>query len=99
MFWLSYRHWDGRFAGAVVIESNALIYARMRVALSGVDKGLAFVSGDVLDQDSMRQLPIALLGRLLNPSDLRTLERALVKKKPVQSGCRTKSPSRARDNR
>jgi hypothetical protein len=49
MFWLSYRHPNGSFAGVVMIESNALVNARMRVALSGADKGLAFVSGDILD--------------------------------------------------
>lgn len=64
MFWLSYRHQDGSFAGAVVIESNALINARMRVALSGAEWG---------------EMPIELLGRLLDPSDLRKLERMLRK--------------------
>lgn len=38
-FWMTYRHRDGSFAGAVVVESNALINARMRV---GADKGLTF---------------------------------------------------------
>lgn len=82
LFWITYRHRNGSFAGAVVVESNALINARMRVALSGADEGLTFVSGDVLDDDSMRQVPVDLLGRLLDPSDLQKLERMLIKKKP-----------------
>jgi hypothetical protein len=47
---MTYRRLYGSFAGAVVVESNTLINARMRVALSGADQGLTLVSGDVLDQ-------------------------------------------------
>jgi hypothetical protein len=100
LFWLSYRHRDGSFAGAVMIESNALIYARMRVALSGADKGLAFISGDVLDPDSVGEMPSDLLGSLLDQSDLRKLERLLLKKKPPERSVRRpKSPSQLRDSR
>jgi hypothetical protein len=71
LFWLSYRHRDGSLAGAVVVESNTFIYARMSVALSGADKGRMFVSGDVLDPDSLGQMPADLLGRLLDQTGLR----------------------------
>jgi hypothetical protein len=46
LFWLNYRHSDGRFAGVVVIESGDLIHARLKSALAGLDDGLEFVSGD-----------------------------------------------------
>lgn len=81
LFWLSYRHTNGSFAGVVMIESNALVNARMRAALSGVDEGLLFVSGHVLDSDNTAQVPSNLMGRLLGRADLRKLERILLDKK------------------
>jgi hypothetical protein len=48
-FWLTYRHRGGSFASALVIESNALINAR--TAIAGADKGVTFVSGDMLDDE------------------------------------------------
>ncbi len=41
-FWLTYRVPDSGPAGVVVIESDALVYARMRATLSGVDAGLVY---------------------------------------------------------
>jgi hypothetical protein len=81
LFWLSYRHTNGSFAGVVMIESNALVNARMRAALSGADEGLLFVSGHVLDSDNTAQVPSDLIGRLLDRSDLLKLERMLLDKK------------------
>jgi hypothetical protein len=97
LFWLSYRYPTGSFAGAVVIESNALINARMRVALSGADKGLLFLSGDMLDDDSTGLVPVEMHGRLLDQSDLRKLESMLLKKELVaRSAPRPKSGPRVR---
>ena len=45
---MTYRYPNGTFAG-LVVESNALLNARMRVALSGTNRGLLFVSGNVFD--------------------------------------------------
>jgi hypothetical protein len=45
LFWLTYRHGDGRAAGAVVIESQGLLHARLKAALVGADRELEFVSG------------------------------------------------------
>jgi hypothetical protein len=76
------RYPNGAFAGVVMVESTSLIYARIRVALSGADKGLSFVSGDVLDAGSASQLPTDMLDRLLGPDELRKLERMLVSTRP-----------------
>ncbi len=65
-----------------MIESDALVYARMHAALSGVDAGLVFVSGAMLDQDSADLVPEEMRGRLLLDSDLRRLARMLTKQKP-----------------
>jgi hypothetical protein len=52
LFWLTYRHPDGRAPGAVVIESRGLLHARFMASLSGADRGLEFASGQQLDSDS-----------------------------------------------
>jgi hypothetical protein len=44
LFWLTYRHPDGRAAGVVVIESGDLLHARLRAALAGADRELEFAS-------------------------------------------------------
>jgi hypothetical protein len=79
---LNYREPDGRFAGVVVIESNALIHARMQTTLAGLDDRLEFASSHKLDQASAQQIPEAMIGRLLDDADLRKLERMVLKKKP-----------------
>jgi hypothetical protein len=35
LFWLTYRHSDGRAAGVVVVESRALLHARLMASLAG----------------------------------------------------------------
>jgi hypothetical protein len=39
LFWLTYRHLDGRAAGVVVIESTGLLHARLEALLAGADRG------------------------------------------------------------
>jgi hypothetical protein len=78
---MTYRYPNGTFAGVVVIESNTLINTRMRVALSDADKGLSFMSSNVLYENSASQVPVELLGRRLGSEDLRKFERKLVKKR------------------
>jgi hypothetical protein len=39
LFWVTYRHSDGRPAGVVVIESVALLHARLKVSLAHNDRG------------------------------------------------------------
>jgi hypothetical protein len=48
LFWLNYRHPDGRAAGVVVVESGDLLHARLKAALAGADRELEFVSGTSL---------------------------------------------------
>jgi hypothetical protein len=71
LFWLTYRHPDGRAAGVVVIESTGLLDARLMAALAGADRELEFVSGHKLDQESAGQVPENMMGRLLDDGDLR----------------------------
>jgi hypothetical protein len=66
----------------IVIESSGLLHARLKAALAGADRDLEFVSGHKLDQDSTRQIPENMMGRLLDDGDLRKLHQMLTKKKP-----------------
>jgi hypothetical protein len=69
-----YHHPNGTFAGVVLIESNDLVNARMRVALSGTDGGLSFMPSKLHD-DNAGQVPHRPAGgpRLLGPpSEART---------------------------
>jgi hypothetical protein len=49
LFWLNYRDPEGRPAGVVVLESSALIQARMKAAVLGFDPGLE-CDGHQLDE-------------------------------------------------
>jgi hypothetical protein len=82
LFWLTYRHPDGRPAGAVVIESRGLLHARLKASLAGADRGLQFASGIQLDKESAGQVPANMIGRFLDGADLRKLHAMLLKKKP-----------------
>ena len=82
LFWLNYRHPDGRFASAVVVDASAPVSARMAAAVYGLNDGLVFASGHELDPESARQVPEDMIGRLLDGRDLRRLQQALMPKKP-----------------
>ncbi len=80
-FLLSYRDPNG-FAVALVIESKALVAARMQAAVFGLDGGFAFVSGHKLDATSAEHIPANMVDRLLDGEDLRRLHRM---RGPMQS--------------
>ena len=82
LFWLTCCHSDGRAAGVVVIESRSLLRARLMASLADADRGLEFVCEQQLDPESARQVPVNMIGRLLDDDDLRKPHRMLVKKKP-----------------
>ena len=96
LFWLNYRHPRGRFAGAAVVESSALVSARMAAAVYGLNDRLEFASGHELDQESALKVPTDMLGRLLDDGELRKLSRMLLspKKPPAPSLWRPKAPRR-----
>jgi hypothetical protein len=80
LVYLNFRNADRR--SVVVIEAEALIAARMKAALAGLDRELEFVSGLELDETSARQIPKEMIGRLLDDRDLRRLQRSISPKKP-----------------
>jgi hypothetical protein len=83
LFWLRYRHPDGRFAGVVVLKSDTLIRARMKAAGSEAVQGLDFVGAHQLDKASARQIPADMIGRLIHDGDLRKLQQAITPTKPA----------------
>ena len=77
-----------------VIEAGDLIHARMKAALAGLDDGLEFASAQVLGDDSARQIPGTIIGRLLDHGDLRRLQRMILKKKPPAPSVRRRATGR-----
>jgi hypothetical protein len=94
LFWLNYRHPDGRFAVVAVVEAMALIQARMKAAVTGLDQGLDFAVGHELDEQSARQIPADMIGRLLDDGDLRRLQRIITRKKPTAPSVRLRSSAK-----
>jgi hypothetical protein len=79
LFWLTYRHPDGRAAGVVVIESRSgLLQAGLKASLAGAARGLEFASGHWLDLENAGQ---NMIGRFLDDGDLPKLHQMLLKKK------------------
>jgi hypothetical protein len=96
LFWLNYRHPNGRAVGVVVIESGDLLFARLKAALASADHELEFASGHQLDEESARQIPANMLGWLLDDGDLRKLHQTLLKKKPPASSVRRRTAAKRR---
>ena len=94
LFWLNYRHPDGPFAVVAVVEAMALIQARMKAAVTGLDQGLDFAVGHELDEESARQIPADMIGRLLDDDDLRRLERIITPKKPAALSVRRRTAAK-----
>jgi hypothetical protein len=86
-------------AGVVVIESHALLHARLKAALPGADRELEFASGHQLDPLSAEQIPASMMGRLLNDGDLRKLHRILIKKRPPAPSVRWRTATKRRMGR
>jgi hypothetical protein len=78
LFWLTYRHSDGRTAGVVVIESRGLLHARLKASLAGADREMEFASGHQLDPLGGEQIPANMIGRFLDDGDLRKLHGMLI---------------------
>lgn len=78
---MNYQFSDGACAGAVVVDSKALVSTRVRASISGADRGLLFASAVMLDEASAGQMPDDLRGRLLLPDELGKLERTIARKK------------------
>jgi hypothetical protein len=93
LFWLIYRHRDGRAAGAVVVESHGLLHARLMASL---DRGLEFASGHQLDPESAGQIPANIIGRFLDDGDLQKLHSVLIRKRPPAPPVRRRMATKRR---
>jgi len=94
LHWLNYRHSNGRGAGVIVMEAPFILQARVKAAVAGLDDGLEFTNGHELDDESGRQIPNDMTGRLLDDGDLRRLQRALMRKKPPAPSVRRRSTAK-----
>jgi hypothetical protein len=82
LFWLTYRHADGRAGGVVVIDAPDVLQARFKAEVYGMDRRLDFTSGHELDKESTVQIPASMKCRFLDDGDLRELHQLLVRKNP-----------------
>src|SRR5215813_11913433 len=81
---MKYRHPNGSFAGAVVIESTAFVIARMQATVFGLNNGLDFMSGCEVGAARTEQIPTSMIDRLLDERDLYQLHPILLARKPHQ---------------
>jgi hypothetical protein len=64
LWWLTYRK-DGQVK-VIIVESTALISARMTVALAGLDETTTFAEGHELDDAHSLRMPRRQIGRMLS---------------------------------
>ena len=77
-----------------MIETSALISARMTADVYGLNDRLVFASGFELDAESARQVPESMIGRLLDEGDLHRLQHVLMPKKPPAPSVRRRKAAR-----
>src|SRR5262249_48949854 len=65
LYWLCYSR-AGRIDRVVIIAAHALIGARMRAAIAGLDDGAVFTEGHCLDAERAALVPSDLVGRRLS---------------------------------
>jgi hypothetical protein len=72
LWWLAYRR-RGAVAGVVIAEGQALVAARMNASLKGLEDGVVFAGGHVLDAAMAAQVPKGKIGRMLPPAEAAAL--------------------------
>jgi hypothetical protein len=73
LWWLTYRR-DGKLSGVVIMEAHALIDARMKASLKGLENGVAFAEGHRLDDAASKALVLPKqLGRMLSVEEAKRL--------------------------
>ncbi len=93
MWWLCYRR-GGRFVGAAVFEAQLLVEAKLKALLAGLPDGFD-CTGEMLSDGARRQIPKAMMGRLLSPAELEQLHLKLTTKKPAAASVRRQARKRS----
>jgi hypothetical protein len=65
LWWLVYNR-DDRLLGVVVVEAEALIFARMRMSIQEIDKDATFAEGYELSSEQSRLVPRRSCGKMLS---------------------------------
>ena len=68
LWWLSFRRGE-KAAGVTIIEASSLSHARMLVAIEGLDAGLDFSDGVLLQSQLAATISVNEVGRLLTPDE------------------------------
>jgi len=64
LWWLSYRYGESPL-GVAIIEASSLDHARMLAAIDGIDAGLSFIDGHMLDDEQSAMVVSGEIGRFL----------------------------------
>jgi hypothetical protein len=64
LWWLSYRYGDSPL-GVAIMEALTMDHARMLAAIDGIDAGLSFTEGHVLDNEQSGKIVPGEIGRFL----------------------------------
>jgi hypothetical protein len=67
-WWPTYRK-AGRLVGVIIMDAPALIQARMKAAVRGVDIGAPFGEGHVLSAELAALVPPAQIGPMLSGNE------------------------------
>jgi hypothetical protein len=75
-FWLTYGEPD-RFVGAVIMEAQSILEARMNAAVRRIAAGLPFAEGHQLNAKLIALIPPTKIGRMLSRTETMELIRLL----------------------
>jgi len=73
LWWLSYR-FDDAPLGVAIIEASTLHHARMLAAIDGIDAGLSFIDGRMLDGAQSAAIVPGEIGRFLFKPEAEQIE-------------------------
>lgn len=95
-FWFIYIDHSGRLLGCLIMGSPSLPQVRDRALLQGTEIRARYCESYELERESANLIPAEVIGRMLNPEDVRKLIRGLqIRAIPRLSMSRGGRPQRA----
>ncbi len=76
-FWLIYVDHSGRLLGILITDSPSFLRVRDLARLGGTEIGARYCEAYKLDRESSNLIPADVIGRMLNPEEVRKLLRGL----------------------
>jgi hypothetical protein len=73
LHWIAYQDARGLPLGVLLMQSNTLIYARLKAAMLGLDVGGRFYASQRLPDDFVAMVRPGEIGHMLSPSEARRI--------------------------